>query len=328
VDSRPTEPLLRRFEVAASEGPKLYHATRVVLSARPALPADGSHPPRWWSGVDPAVGWEAFLSAEQVFEAREYERRSRWHQSCYYGGRGRVNEYTLLAGEACGLLPLPFVIPASDYHRGILHLNRDVWTFFLYRLAAQNRAAFGLDIHGLPPYADFAFPGLEAVVACTTKDAEREEQMLIRFQEEYFRGRGRAPEFVFAGLRIDAFAASVLALQHLEEHKDELYGSPNAIHVLVSGDGTETAHPRGEPQDPKTGGGEKPKVARGQNDERDAWIYQQWVDGVPYDTILQEFSQRFKAARWAKLSTIQGVHQAAVRYANRKNLPHPPSRKG
>ena len=328
MGTQPTEPLLRRFEAAASEGPKLYHATRVVLSTSPTLSADGGPPPRWWSGVDAGTGWEPFLSAERVFEAREYERRSRWHQSCYHGDAGRVNEYTLLAAEACGLLPPRYAIPSGDLHRGIHHLNRDVWTFFLYRLAVRDRAAVGLDIHGLPPYADFAFPGLEAIVACTTEDTEREERMLTRFRDGYYRGSGRVPEFVFAGLRVDVFAASVLALRHLAAYKGDLYGSPDAIEAAVSGDRTEPARPNGSRQDSdENEGGRTTKRARGQNEERDAWIYQQCLDGVPYAKIVAELQERSEECGWEVLESPQAAQQAGVRHAKRHNLKRPPRRK-
>jgi hypothetical protein len=317
--------LLQRLEAAAKRGPQLYHAARVLLGNRPELSPNGEPVTRWWSGVEPVDGWEDFLSPERVFDCREHERLGRWHQSCYYGAVGRMNEYTLLAAEACGVLPARFVIPSGVYHRSILHINRDAWTYFLYRLATGNPAAFGLDIYGLPPYADFAFPGLEAVVACTSEDPEREEQMLNRFREGFRRGTGRTPEFVYTALRVDVFEASLLGLRYLIEHKEELCGTPDAFHTYVGICAAPTspcvpegfAFPHDEVAEARV------ERAAGRNDARDHWIYDLCLTGEPYAAIMDRLNRRAGETGWDELASIQGVQQAAVRYAKRANLPLP-----
>ena len=298
------------------------------------MPPDGEVVKRWWSEVEPAKGWQEFLSAEHVFEAREYERRSRWHQSCYHGAAERVNEYTLLAAEGCGLLPVNFVLPRGDFHRGILHVNRDAWTFFLYRLAASNRAAFGLDVHGLPPYADYAFAGLEAVVACTSENSDRDERMLTRFREEFHRGTGRTPEFVYAGLRVDVFSASVLGLQYLIENRESIFGSPDALDVFglvpaADVEPTETAAGDGSGHQGDNADREQ-EVARprqGRNEARDRWLYDRCMTGATYRTIREELQELAEANDWYPLDKDQGVQQAAARYADRHKLPPLPTRR-
>jgi hypothetical protein len=82
--------LLQRLEAVVTEGPKLYHATRVLLDVRPKLPPERMPIPRWCSGIEPADGWKEFLGDRSVVEAQEYERRSRWQHSCYYGATHRA----------------------------------------------------------------------------------------------------------------------------------------------------------------------------------------------------------------------------------------------
>ena len=327
--------LLQRLEAAAQQGAKLYHASRVVLGVSPQLPPGGEPVPRWWSGVEPAEGWQAFLSAERVFEAREYERQSRWHQSCYHGAAERVNEYTLLAAEACGVLPVNFVLPRGDFHRGIHHVNRDAWSFFLYRLAAGGRAAFGLDVHGLPPYADFAFPGLETVVACTSTEPDREEQMLTRFRDQFHEGTGRKPEFVYAGLRLDVFSASVLGLRYLLENRESLYSPLSALDLFGPVPATEVEPPSAATSDvsgDNEGSGDREqrptRPRKGRNEERDHWLYERCMAGDLHRVIREELERLAKSNTWYTLDDDQGIQQAAVRYAVRHQLPPPPRRRG
>jgi hypothetical protein len=324
--SNTTSDLVQRLETAA-RGATLFHAARVLLGPKPELPPDGEPVTRWWSGTDPAVGWSAFLSAERIFEAREYERLSRWHQCCYYGDDGLLNEYTRLAAEACGLLPWHFV-RMGDFHRGIPHLNRDIWTFFLYRLAVNDPIAFGLDVYGLPPYSDFAFPDLAALVAGTCTDTEREEKWLSIFRERFHQGTGCTPGFVYAGLRLDVFSASLLGVRYLSEHKDELYGSPEVLDALIGNGGATSASLDRRPEVVETQKDKKPRTRkRGQNEARDAWVYEQCFAGVKHVVIVEELKQMAKSTGWYELETPQSVQQAAVRYARRHGFPLPAPRK-
>jgi len=326
VDSPPESTLLHRLKDAAGERPKLYHATRVLLRVRPSLPADGSMPPRWWSGVDPAGEWEEFLGANvEVFEAREYERRSRWQQSCYYGDATRLNEYTVLAREAWNHLPASFAIPRDD--SGTPHIDRDVWTMALYRVAMHARSAFALDTSGLPPYADLVFPGLEHVIACTLDDRDREEPMLERFRKSYRKALGRLPNFLFATLRLDVFAASIQGLEYLIEHAEELYGDPDAVTALVNAPESREVD---IPAAPAESGSSQAVVrsrkrAKGQNEERDRWIYDRCLAGESYKSIVNALNQQ--SEEWGEIVSPQGIYQAAKHYAERHDLDLPPSRK-
>jgi hypothetical protein len=299
MGEHPEITLVHRLETAAGERPRLYHATRVLLRVRPSLPTDGSKPSRWWSGINPVEGWEEFLGTDlEIFEGREYERRSRWQQSCYYGDAERMNEYTTLAGDAFRVLPPPFAIPQD--HSGMPHIDRDVWTLFMYRAAMSDRTAFALDTFGLPPYSDFVFPGLEHVLACT-HDRDTDEPMVARFRKAYRKGMGRLPEFIYATMRVDVFAASILGIKYLIDHAEELYGDPGAVAALMI-----------------------VKNAHGRNHDRDRWLYDRCMAGDPYKLILQSLGEQSK--EWEQLASLQGIQQAANRFAERNGLPRPPKR--
>jgi hypothetical protein len=151
--------ILQRLEAAAT-GPKLYHATRILLEVGVGVRAGDPEAPSWRSGVDPADGWQEFLGAMEIFEAREYQRLGRWQQSCYYGSRERMNEYTLLASEAWNLLPVVLASPLAAAR--ILHMDRDVWMFALYFLAMGSTLRYGFDVFGAAPY-EFAVEAAERV---------------------------------------------------------------------------------------------------------------------------------------------------------------------
>jgi hypothetical protein len=57
---------------------------------------------------------------------------------------------------------------------------------------------------------------------------------------------------------------------------------------------------------------------------RDKWIYEQWCCRVPYDTIRLKLPKKNK--RWPRISSKQGILQAAQAYARRHGLEQPPPR--
>jgi hypothetical protein len=309
--------LFSQLETAAREGPKLYHATRVVLTVRPKLPPEDESNARFWSGIDPTAGWEDFLGPTvEVFEAHEYERRSRWQQSCYYGDSELMNRYTLLAAKALGALPSDFAVPLD--FSGTPHTDRDVWTFFLYRAALSKRTDFGLDPRGLPPYSDFVFPGLESVVACISTVRESEEPMLDRFRSAVQAGSGRPPQFLFATLRLDVFSASVLGFRYLLENKDTLYGSQDALgaYGLVPG----TQSPASTSTTDNQTNVRKKQRRRYRNEKRDAWADKRRTDGAELDVIAAE-SETYPLGRdenWSPFNSGKAVFQAIKRYRKRK----------
>lgn len=59
------------------------------------------------------------------------------------------------------------------------------------------------------------------------------------------------------------------------------------------------------------------------NDDRDLWIYLQAVEGVAFGEIVRGICKR---QDWSHVDE-DGARKAALRYAKRKGLPHPPKRK-
>jgi hypothetical protein len=59
---------------------------------------------------------------------------------------------------------------------------------------------------------------------------------------------------------------------------------------------------------------------------RDRWIYQQCCKGRKYQAIAAELGRVAQQKNWTKISSKQGIHQAAVRYA-RRHQPAPPPRR-
>lgn len=63
------------------------------------------------------------------------------------------------------------------------------------------------------------------------------------------------------------------------------------------------------------------------NDDRDKWIYEQCCTGAPYKEIINDLRKRAEKKKgWERIETIQGVKEAARRYAERNNLPPIPNR--
>lgn len=61
-------------------------------------------------------------------------------------------------------------------------------------------------------------------------------------------------------------------------------------------------------------------------DGRDGWIYAKCCERVVYKNIKRELNELAPSKGWLKISTIQGIRAAAKRFAERHNLPLPPSR--
>ncbi len=57
---------------------------------------------------------------------------------------------------------------------------------------------------------------------------------------------------------------------------------------------------------------------------RDAWIYKQCCDGIPYKTIIDRLKK--KPRSWPRISSKQGIRRAAKAYAETHGLPLPPLR--
>jgi hypothetical protein len=59
--------------------------------------------------------------------------------------------------------------------------------------------------------------------------------------------------------------------------------------------------------------------------QRNARIYEQCMQGVPFQAIISGLKRQ--PQKWGLIDSRQGIKAAAVRFAKRLGLPHPPSRK-
>jgi hypothetical protein len=59
---------------------------------------------------------------------------------------------------------------------------------------------------------------------------------------------------------------------------------------------------------------------------RDRWIYRQCCDRVPYKEIVANLSRCSPSKRWQRITSKQGIQNAALRYAKRNQLALPPPR--
>ena len=78
----------------------------------------------------------------------------------------------------------------------------------------------------------------------------------------------------------------------------------------------------------KPNGETKRSAINKRKDERDAWIYQQCVDGIPYQKILGELKRLAKSKGWQIFTSPQRVRQIGAEYATAHGLPLPAARQG
>jgi hypothetical protein len=76
---------------------------------------------------------------------------------------------------------------------------------------------------------------------------------------------------------------------------------------------------------------EKRRPTKGKRDSkleaRDQWIYRLCCRGLAHKKIIGQLSVRCPKEGWDMIDSIQGVRVAAIRYAERHDLPKPASRK-
>jgi hypothetical protein len=63
-----------------------------------------------------------------------------------------------------------------------------------------------------------------------------------------------------------------------------------------------------------------------QHPDRDKWIYEHIMKGIPYKQIEAELKNKANLLRWRRISGVNSIKAAAVRFATRHELPLPPSR--
>jgi hypothetical protein len=82
-------------------------------------------------------------------------------------------------------------------------------------------------------------------------------------------------------------------------------------------------------QSPAVGKRTGPKP--GPNDGRDGWIYDELQkegdEERPLDDILRDLNKQAKSRGWEPIESVQGLRQAAIRYAARQGLPRPRNRR-
>jgi len=76
---------------------------------------------------------------------------------------------------------------------------------------------------------------------------------------------------------------------------------------------------------------EKQRLTKGKRDSklesRDQWIYGLCCRGLSHKKIIGQLNVRCPKEGWDRINSVQGVRAAAIRYAERHDLPKPASRK-
>jgi len=311
-------PILEFIDAASKRESKLYHATRMVVDLAALDLPDGESEVEGGSGISPKEGWEEFLD-QDVFETREYARLNGWQQSCYYGSRQLLQEYTLLAGRS-----LVFALPGyADYPAptNIPHLDRDRWTFSLYELAISLRNKMGLNLFGKHPYSDaVTSPDDLRWVFSHIRGNPDVNAPLTMFREDYSNVVGRLPRFVFATLLLDVFTASSFAIRYAREHQEFLFGSANAFDEFDDLEKPEPSVPSNSPLAPQGLVGPVVKRRKKGIKERDRWFSEQDAEGRAHKDILKVLKEIASARKWSSRISVKGISIAIKRF-RQGNMP-------
>lgn len=81
-----------------------------------------------------------------------------------------------------------------------------------------------------------------------------------------------------------------------------------------------------KPSVKKNGKSTRPQLDK-KIEARDKWIYQQCIKGTDYENIKINLERKCTTKKWEPIDSIQGIRQAAIRYAKRQGLPEPAKRK-
>lgn len=137
------------------------------------------------------------------------------------------------------------------------------------------------------------------------------EKALMRLEENH-------PALVRQIVRMVGFCeADLRALEQGRGHVDDLASSMTDLFFTLNNaiDAIKNL--------PKTDG-KKNTLTINRNDNRDNWIYNEAMKGTEWDSIIRK--QRKKPEKWERINSVQGIKDAAKRYARRHDLPQPPSR--
>lgn len=309
------ESALKRLQKEADKGRHLFHATRILFGPSPT--AEEAR-----SGTDPATGWEPFLGPVEVFESHEYDRGGRWQQGCYVGDDGLLAEYTAVATALGVLLCDARAIPVAD--RRDPRAARDAWTFATYAVGVEEWGAFQIDAEEEEPFAGSVVEGLADMIAGSRATVEQDLSLLDRYRTGFRNKRSEHPHRLFARLRVDLITATRRLIERMHDRWEDYYPAPldraRGLQFKVNVPGPSSA---------LSAGGK----VRGQNEERDRWLFDLCCRGVPYADIRHQLEKRVAAAHkdtaeaWETIDSIEGIRLAALRYAERHELAPPPARK-
>ena len=313
--------LHEQFQAAAEKKPSLFHVTRTSI-VPDQDPCEGLE-----------QGWDEFLPGQRFFAFAAYHRPvSGVQHCCYFGVEDQLQHFSELAKLARGLAPgnLLRLGRIGDYQV----VARDTWMLMVYQIALRDgyRIPINRDGNGAFASAELQFwPGPLAVNIF--EDIAGQRESLLRWQSQTATKLGFQPRYLYAALEQDVFSSSALAIDYLIQHADTLYGSyedPGLVPPSAEAPGVVPSpfhsgtqqsfpapqglpHSRTDPASP--------------NDERDAWMYDLYCRGSTLKQIRAELGRLRKEKEWVAITSDQGVRQAILRYADRKGLEPPPSRR-
>ena len=205
--------LLEMFKTECKTPDKLFHVTRVVIDPSQEQPEGHER------------DWNEFRPDVEFFGSASYDRGlTGFQHHSYHGSRRRLLEYTGWAARALMQMPGVFC-PMSDSDRNAV-LDRDAWTWGLYRVALRIAEDLPIDLQGNGDYSRTRpqnYPWLRLAAANVSSPGDREQQNLLAWQSQAGVEAGFAPKYVYASLALDVFACSAVALGYFLSNAEELF---------------------------------------------------------------------------------------------------------
>ena len=180
--------------------PGLFHATRVPVDL-----SEHGHPQD--------EDWSEFLGCRQpfAFSVDEVSAGS-IQQSCFFGARKKLDDYTPLAATSIGLFALG-VTPRVCHHRNA-PVDRNQWTLALYGAASRNEWQVAYDTVGTGSYAKLEIDIKDALLIVSgLKNRDYLQAYLATLGRSVIKQGHRLPRFIYAGLATDVFAASAALIE-------------------------------------------------------------------------------------------------------------------
>lgn len=288
-----------QFRTAARRGPRLLHATRLLLD-----PDEGAlaHTER---------DWQEFIPDNNPFTFAAFHRPvSGIQQSCFYGDKGHLDSFVPLALLAGGKLPGNFLhmrgrateVPARAH----------AWVLAVYHIAVRTGGQIPLRYS--EPTTESSVAGSVTnwpwtLAAELDRDLEADRADLMRWHADPSRKRRKKTRYVYASLRQDVFTASALAIDYILANEHTLYTPYEALAVGEKPDGPGVQLPAVRPP-------EMPirDVARYPNIERDEWMHDLALHARTYKEILAELKSIVSVRKWRPLGSERAVREAVNRF--------------